>query len=87
VKKQLSLCLIPGHCINKYPGIKSIPVSSKKSFVIRIDNETYKALEKWAADEFRSVNGQIEWILSQKLKETGRSKDAIPKSKDNKTNS
>ena len=48
------------------------PVSNKKSFVIRIDNETYKALEKWAADEFRSVNGQIEWILNQKLKEAGR---------------
>jgi hypothetical protein len=47
-------------------------VSSKKNFVIRVDNELYKALEKWAADEFRSVNGQIEWILSQKLKEEGR---------------
>jgi hypothetical protein len=50
-------------------------VSDKKSFVIRIDNETYKALEKWAADEFRSVNGHIEWILSQKLKEENRLKD------------
>ncbi len=50
-------------------------MSSKKSFVIRIDNDTYKALEKWAADEFRSVNGQIEWILNQKLKEAGRIKD------------
>lgn len=50
-------------------------MSSKKSFVIRIDNETYKALEKWAGDEFRSVNGQIEWILNQKLKEAGRLKD------------
>ncbi len=49
-------------------------MSPKKSFVIRIDNETYKALEKWAADEFRSVNGQIEYILSQKLKEVGRVK-------------
>jgi hypothetical protein len=54
-------------------------VSDKKSFVIRIDNETYKALEKWAADEFRSVNGQIEWILSQKLKETGRTKEGSGK--------
>jgi hypothetical protein len=55
-------------------------VSNKKSFVIRIDNETYRALEKWAADEFRSVNGQIEWILSQKLKEEGRIKDTGAKS-------
>jgi hypothetical protein len=55
-------------------------VSSKKTFVIRIDNDTYKALEKWAADEFRSVNGQIEWILNQKLKEVGRVKDDNPTS-------
>ncbi|HWB27342.1 MAG TPA: Arc family DNA-binding protein [Chitinophagaceae bacterium] len=48
----------------------------KKSFVLRIDEETYKALEKWANDEFRSVNGQIEWILNQKLKEAGRLKAA-----------
>ena len=59
-------------------------MSDKKNFVLRIDNETYKALEKWAADEFRSVNGQIEWILSQKLKEAGRMKDAS--SKNSKTN-
>lgn len=49
-------------------------MSQKKSFIIRIDNETYKALEKWAADEFRSVNGQIEYILYQKLLEAGRIK-------------
>jgi hypothetical protein len=60
-------------------------LSDKKSFVLRIDNETYKALEKWAADEFRSVNGQIEWILSQKLKEAGRSKEAGGKGKNNKS--
>jgi len=62
-------------------------VSSKKSFVIRIDNETYKALEKWAADEFRSVNGQIEYILSQKLKEVGRLKDASKSNKASDKNS
>jgi hypothetical protein len=50
-------------------------VSDKKNFVIRIDNEMYKALEKWASDEFRSVNGQIEWILSKSLKESGRRPD------------
>jgi len=49
-------------------------VSSKKSFVIRIDSDTYKALEKWAADEFRSVNGQIEFLLDKALKDTGRKK-------------
>jgi len=49
--------------------------NTKKSFILRIDNEMYKALEKWAADEFRSVNGQIEWIISQKLKEAKRGKE------------
>jgi hypothetical protein len=49
-------------------------VSDKKSFVIRIDNDTYKALEKWASDEFRSVNGQIEYLLDKALKEAGRKK-------------
>ncbi len=51
--------------------------------MIRIENETYKALEKWAADEFRSVNGQIEWLLVQKLKETGRLKEPKQKPKNN----
>lgn len=47
-------------------------MASKKNFVLRIDDATYAALEKWAADEFRSVNGQIEWILNQALREVGR---------------
>ena len=51
----------------------------KKSFVLRIDEAAYKALEKWAGDEFRSVNGQIEWLLNQKLKEAGRLKAAEDK--------
>ena len=54
-------------------------MSDKKSFVLRIDSETYKALEKWAADQFRSVNGQIEWILSQKLREEKRIQDPSSK--------
>ena len=55
---------------------------SKKNFVLRIDEQVYNALEKWAADEFRSVNGQIEWILSQKLKETSRLKNQDEKDND-----
>lgn len=46
----------------------------KKSFVIRIDESTYKLLEKWANDEFRSVNGQIEYLLNQSLVNSGRKK-------------
>jgi hypothetical protein len=44
----------------------------KKSFVLRISGETMSALEKWAADEFRSVNGQLEYIITDALRKTGR---------------
>jgi len=47
-------------------------LKDKKNFVLRIDAETYKVLEKWAADEFRSVNGQIEYILHQAMNESRR---------------
>jgi hypothetical protein len=50
-------------------------MAEKKSFALRMDAATMKAVEKWAADEFRSVNGQIEWILHKALKEAGRLKD------------
>jgi len=46
--------------------------SEKRPFIIRIDTETLASIEKWAADEFRSVNGQIEWILSEALKKAKR---------------
>ena len=49
-------------------------MADKKNFVLRMDEEVYKALEKWAGDEFRSVNGQIEWIIDKALKDTGRKK-------------
>jgi hypothetical protein len=50
-------------------------MTAKKPFVLRIDAETMKAIEKWAEDEFRSVNGQIEWILNNSLKQAKRVKD------------
>ena len=49
-------------------------MSQKKSFALRIDADKMKAIEKWAADEFRSTNGQIEWIITQALKSAGRLK-------------
>lgn len=55
----------------------------KKSFVLRIDEPVYKALERWAADEFRSVNGQIEWLIDKALKDAGR-KVRGDNAKDNK---
>ncbi len=47
-------------------------MSEKKPFVLRIDPEKLKALEKWGADEFRSTNGQIEYLLDQALRKSGR---------------
>jgi hypothetical protein len=49
-------------------------MSVKKPFALRIDADTMKAIEKWAADEFRSVNGQIEWMLHESLKKANRLK-------------
>ncbi len=55
-------------------------MSKKKSFVLRISPETFKLIEKWADDEFRSVNGQLEWMIHKSLKDAKRLKN---KSKDN----
>jgi len=44
----------------------------KKNFALRIDSEVYDAIEKWAADDFRSANGQIEWIIAEALKKAKR---------------
>ncbi len=49
-------------------------MAQKKPFVLRLDPEILKAVEKWAADEFRSTNGQLEWIINKALKDTGRLK-------------
>lgn len=43
-----------------------------KSFVLRVDADTMNAIEKWAADEFRSINGQLQWIISEALHKGGR---------------
>jgi hypothetical protein len=49
-------------------------MAEKKPFVLRIDSETMKAIEKWAADEFRSINGQLEWMIHKSLRDAGRLK-------------
>jgi hypothetical protein len=53
-------------------------MAKKKAFALRINEDMLKAIEKWAADEFRSTNGQLEWMLNQSLKDAKR----LPKSKD-----
>ena len=45
-----------------------------KSLVLRVDAETMAAVEKWAADEFRSTNGQLQWIINEALRKSGRLK-------------
>jgi len=47
-------------------------MAKKKAFALRVNEDILKAIEKWAADEFRSTNGQIEWILMQALKAENR---------------
>lgn len=46
--------------------------TSTKSFVLRVDAETMDAIEAWAADEFRSINGQLQWIIAEALHKNGR---------------
>lgn len=43
-----------------------------KSFVLRIDDEMMDAVEAWAADEFRSTNGQLQWIITEALRKAKR---------------
>ena len=59
-------------------------MSEKKKFLLRIDDKVYAALEKWAADDLRSINAQIEYLLTDALKKSNRT---IPQSSGNNTNS
>ncbi len=49
-------------------------MSEKKKFLLRVDEDVYASLEKWAADDLRSVNAQIEFLLMEMLREVGRLK-------------
>ena len=57
-------------------------MSKKKAFALRLDESMMKALEKWAADEFRSTNGQLEWIIRESLKKSGRLPKGVSESED-----
>jgi hypothetical protein len=52
-------------------------MAKKKVFALRVDDDIYAAIERWAADEFRSTNGQFEWLIAKALKDAGR----LPKSR------
>jgi hypothetical protein len=52
-----------------------------KSFILRVDADTMDAIEAWAADEFRSTNGQLQWIITEALRKAKR----LPKKRQQKT--
>jgi hypothetical protein len=51
-------------------------MSEKKKFLLRLDGDIYASLEKWAADDLRSVNAQIEFLLKDAVRKAGRLKAA-----------
>lgn len=53
-------------------------MSEKKKFLLRLDSDMYAALEKWAADDLRSVNAQMEFLLKEIIRKAGRLKPADP---------
>ena len=53
-------------------------MAEKKPFALRLDADLLKAVEKWAEDEFRSTNGQLEWIITKALKDSKRLKKGKP---------
>lgn len=61
-------------------------MAEKKKFLLRIDERAYAALEKWAADDLRSINAQIEFILTEALKKSGRYPSKDEENKDNPSN-
>jgi hypothetical protein len=58
-------------------------MAPKKSFPLRIDPKLYEALERWAADEFRSVNGHLEYVLREALRKAGRLPNQPPAPEEN----
>lgn len=62
--------------------------TENKSFVLRVDTATMDALERWAEDEFRSINGQLQWIIADALRRSGRlKKPKVAKSESDKASS
>ena len=61
-------------------------MAKKKVFALRVDEDIYAAIERWAADEFRSTNGQLEWLIAKSLKEAGRLPKTRPDRQEPKKN-
>ncbi len=49
-------------------------MSERKPFLLRLDPALFEAMQRWANDEFRSLNGQVEFLLTKALREAGRVK-------------
>lgn len=49
-----------------------MPKQQNKGFLLRLDPATMELVEKWAAQEFRSVNGQLQWIIAESLRRHGK---------------
>ena len=47
-------------------------MAERKAFPLRVDARLFAAVERWAADELRSVNGQVEYLLREALRRAGR---------------
>jgi len=60
-------------------------MAEKKKFLLRVDETIYNAIEKWASDELRSANAQIEFILKDALRKNGRLQETENKTTNNKT--
>lgn len=57
-------------------------MAEKKKFLLRIDDKLYASLEKWAADDLRSINAQIEYLLKDAVKKAGRLKESPEENKE-----
>ena len=55
-------------------------MAERKSFLLRLDPDTFDAVQRWAADDLRSVNGQVEFLLRRALRDAGRLKESAPRS-------
>ncbi len=78
-KEEIWLAMSESPFLGRGRGEASLIIMAEKdnktkSFVLRVDAETMAAIEKWAADEFRSTNGQLQWIIAEALKKSGRMK-------------
>ncbi len=60
-------------------------MSDRKPFLLRLDPATLDALQRWANDEFRSLNGQVEYVLTRALRDSGRLKGERPHARSDQT--